>query len=45
MKLLLDTHIYLWWLADSPALPASARKMIETAEKVYKQCQSLGISY
>ena len=41
MKLLLDTHIYLWWLADSPALPASARKMIETAEKVYISSASL----
>ena len=41
MKLLLDTHIYLWWLADSPALPASARKMIETAEKVYVSSASL----
>ena len=41
MKLLLDTHIYLWWLADSPALSASARKMIETAEKVYISSASL----
>ena len=41
MKLLLDTHIYLWWLEDSPALTASARKMIETAEKVYISSASL----
>lgn len=41
MKLLLDTHIYLWWLADSPALPTSARKMIATAEKVYISSASL----
>jgi PIN domain nuclease of toxin-antitoxin system len=41
MKLLLDTHIYLWWLEDSPALPASARKMIETAETVFISSASL----
>jgi PIN domain nuclease of toxin-antitoxin system len=41
MKLLLDTHIYLWWLADSSCLTASARKMIETAEKVYISSASL----
>jgi PIN domain nuclease of toxin-antitoxin system len=26
MRLLIDTHALLWWLADDPALPASARK-------------------
>jgi len=41
MKLLLDTHIYLWWLADSTALPASARKFIETAETVFISSASL----
>jgi PIN domain nuclease of toxin-antitoxin system len=28
MRLLLDTHTLLWWLADSESLPASARKLI-----------------
>jgi PIN domain nuclease of toxin-antitoxin system len=28
MTLLLDTHILLWWLADDPALPASAGEAI-----------------
>jgi PIN domain nuclease of toxin-antitoxin system len=28
MRLLLDTHTLLWWLADSSSLPASARKLI-----------------
>ena len=28
MKLLLDTHILLWALADDPRLPVKARKMI-----------------
>lgn len=28
MRLLLDTHTLIWWLADNPSLPASARKLI-----------------
>jgi PIN domain nuclease of toxin-antitoxin system len=28
MRLLLDTHTLLWWLAEDPSLPASARKLI-----------------
>jgi PIN domain nuclease of toxin-antitoxin system len=28
VKLLLDTHTLLWWLADDPALSAPARKAI-----------------
>jgi PIN domain nuclease of toxin-antitoxin system len=28
MRLLLDTHILLWWLDDAPALPAAARAAI-----------------
>lgn len=28
MRLLLDTHSLLWWLADDPALPSLARKNI-----------------
>ena len=28
MRLLLDTHILIWWLTDDPALPASARAAI-----------------
>ena len=28
MRLLLDTHALLWWLAEDPSLPASARKAI-----------------
>jgi PIN domain nuclease of toxin-antitoxin system len=27
-RLLLDTHTLIWWLTDSPSLPASARKLI-----------------
>ncbi len=28
MRLLLDTHILLWWLDDDPALPARAKTLI-----------------
>ncbi|MCU1235521.1 MAG: PilT protein domain protein [Candidatus Solibacter sp.] len=28
MRLLLDTHILLWWLADSPSLSLAARELI-----------------
>ncbi len=32
MRLLLDTHILLWWLAGDPALPAPARGLIQDPE-------------
>ena len=35
MRILLDTHIYLWWLEDSPQLSRTARTMILEAETVY----------
>lgn len=35
MSLLLDTHALLWWLLDSPELPASARRAIERASLAY----------
>lgn len=28
MKILLDTHILLWWLSDSPKLPTRAKQLI-----------------
>lgn len=28
MKFLLDTHILLWWMQDSPELPAEARDLV-----------------
>lgn len=28
MRLLLDTHTFLWWLADDPLLPETARRAI-----------------
>lgn len=41
MRILLDTHIYLWWLEDSPSLSKSARKTIESAETVYVSSASI----
>ena len=29
MRILLDTHAFLWWISDSPKLPDSAREVIE----------------
>lgn len=41
MRILLDTHVYLWWCEDSPALPQKARTMIEDAETVYVSSATL----
>ena len=32
MRVLLDTHILLWWLADDPALPERASGVIANAD-------------
>ena len=32
MKLLLDTHVVLWWLHDDPRLGASARTLISSGD-------------
>lgn len=34
VQLLLDTHTIVWWLLDSPKLPASARRAIGSAEAI-----------
>jgi PIN domain nuclease of toxin-antitoxin system len=34
MRLLLDTHAYLWWLADDPLLPKTARQAISAPRAV-----------
>ena len=34
MKFLLDTHILLWWLADDPCLPETARSIIADESSV-----------
>jgi len=33
MKLLLDTHVLLWWLDDSPRLPHQMRELIADPEQ------------
>jgi PIN domain nuclease of toxin-antitoxin system len=40
-RILLDTHVYLWWLDDSPKLSNKARKLIENAEIVYVSSASI----
>ncbi len=32
MRLLIDTHILLWWLSDDPHLPAAARSAISSPD-------------
>lgn len=34
MKLLLDTHAFLWWLAGDTRLPVTARRAIQDADNV-----------
>ena len=35
MQVLLDTHAFLWWLSDDPALPKIPRRLIaETANSI-----------
>lgn len=41
MRLLLDTHIFLWAVAGSPQLKPAARSLIESAERVYVSAASL----
>ena len=41
MRLLLDTHIYLWYLAASRKLPRAVLKRIEIAEIVYISAASI----
>ncbi len=41
MRLLLDTHIFLWAMAGSPQLKAPARKLIESADEVYISAASI----
>ena len=35
MRLLLDTHVVLWWLNASPELPEDARDLLRTEPEVY----------
>jgi PIN domain nuclease of toxin-antitoxin system len=41
MRLLLDTHVLLWWLAEDERLKKPVRKMIADAERVYVSAASV----
>lgn len=41
MKLLLDTHIFLWLVEDSPRLTSDARRLITSAEKILVSSASI----
>lgn len=41
MKLLLDTHILLWALADDPRLAPGRRQALEQAERLYVSAASI----
>lgn len=41
MRLLLDTQIFLWWLADSRKLGKAARDRIEGADEVFVSAASI----
>jgi PIN domain nuclease of toxin-antitoxin system len=41
MRLLLDTQIFLWWLADSRKLKPAMRERIEAADEVFVSAASI----
>lgn len=41
MRLLLDTHVFLWALAGSTKLKPTARRMLEDAEEVFVSAASI----
>jgi PIN domain nuclease of toxin-antitoxin system len=40
VKLLLDTHVFLWWCDDDARLPEEPRRAIRDAEIVYVSAAS-----
>lgn len=41
MKLLLDTHAFIWWVMASPQLSSAARDAIENADDVHVSAASV----
>ncbi|TAK75895.1 MAG: type II toxin-antitoxin system VapC family toxin [Gammaproteobacteria bacterium] len=41
MHLLLDTHIFIWWLKDDKSLSKKARMLIQEADEVYISSASI----
>ncbi len=39
-KLLLDTHVFIWWRSDPSRIPASVRRRISEAELVFVSAAS-----
>ena len=40
MKLLLDTHIFLWLNVDDPKLTSAARALLDGAQEIYVSAAS-----
>ena len=40
MRLLLDTHVVLWWRLDAPDLPRPVRRAIASADQVFVSAAS-----
>ncbi|MBA3662272.1 MAG: type II toxin-antitoxin system VapC family toxin [Gammaproteobacteria bacterium] len=41
MNLLLDTHIFIWWLKDDKRLSKKARSLIKAAQSIYISSASI----
>lgn len=41
MRILLDTHLYLWWLQDHPKLSRQARSLVVAADEVFISSASI----
>jgi PIN domain nuclease of toxin-antitoxin system len=41
MRILLDTHIFIWAVTDDPRLTSAARALIEAADSVYVSAASI----
>lgn len=41
MRLLLDTHVFLWTLVDDPRLKSASRQIIQSASEVYVSAASV----
>lgn len=41
MRILLDTHVFIWAVTDDPRLSPAARELIETADGVYVSAASI----
>lgn len=41
MRLLLDTHVVIWWLADDPALSEVTKALIDSEPEIYVSAATL----